>query len=89
VLVVNEAETGATVKSTMQKTANLSLAKAVELQAQLSPAGWKMLYADSYLFQALMRRALRWNQSTCLWRIVVSSIALIPILPVSALVGTS
>jgi hypothetical protein len=44
--VVNGTEMGATVKNTMQKTANLSLDKAAELQAQLSPAGWKMLYAE-------------------------------------------
>jgi hypothetical protein len=44
--VVNGTETGATVKNTMQKTANLSLAKAAELQAQMSPAGWKFLYAE-------------------------------------------
>ena len=44
--VVNGTETGATVKNTMQKTANLSLAKAAELQGQLSPVGWKILYAE-------------------------------------------
>jgi hypothetical protein len=44
--VVDGTETGATVKNTMQKTANLSLAKAAELQAQLSPSGWKILYAE-------------------------------------------
>jgi hypothetical protein len=44
--VVDGTETGATVKKTMRKTADLSLAKAAELQAQMSPDGWKILYAE-------------------------------------------
>ena len=39
---VNGTETGATVRNTRQKTANLSLAKAAELKAQMPPAGWKV-----------------------------------------------
>jgi hypothetical protein len=44
--VVDGTETGATVKKTMRKTADLSLARATELQAQMSPAGWERLYAE-------------------------------------------